>query len=117
MTEHDDDPARSFLDQTVPREDPWHEPEAVDEPARPRHVQYPTAPAPPLTPKERRANTIRKAAWTFGPSAAFLAGAGLADDTDSELRRADRTPVEQPDEAEQTHFDDSAGYGEAGSGL
>lgn len=115
MTEHDDDPARSFLDQTVPREDPWQDAEPTDEPARPRHVQYPTAPEQPLTAKERRTNTIRKAAWAFGPSAAFLAGAGLADDTDTELRRAERTEIEQAEQ--QPEFDDSAGYGEAGSGL
>lgn len=82
MGNPEDDPTRGFLDQTVPRDDVWDGREPEDGPARPRHVQHPTEPAEPLTAKERRKDTIKRAAWTLGPSAAFVAGAALSDDDD-----------------------------------
>lgn len=100
-----EDPARRFLDETVPRHDEWEGREPDDGPARPRHVQHPSDPLEPLSPKERRRNTIRDVAWGVGPGAAFLAGAALSDsdgsgDTDS-----------------QTEVADGGGFGELGSGL
>jgi hypothetical protein len=77
----DDDPARNFLDETVPRHDEWEGREPEDGPARPRHVQHPAEPSQPLNAKERRANTIRKAAWGAGSIGAFVAGAALSDDS------------------------------------
>ena len=103
-----EDPARRFLDQTVPRHDEWEGREPDDGPARPRHVQHPGEPVEPLSAKERRANTIRNVAWGVGPSAAFVAGAALSgddSDTDAELTRA------EPDQA-----DPAGGFGDAGSG-
>jgi hypothetical protein len=76
----DEDPARGFLDQTVPKHDEWEGREPEDGPARPRHVQYPTEPVRSLSAKERRANTIRNAAWGAGSLGAFVAGAALSDD-------------------------------------
>ena len=94
-----EDPARRFLDQTVPRHDEWDGREPEDGPARPRHVQYPSEPFEPLSAKQRRANTIRNVAWGVGPTAAFAAGAALSDDP----------------EPEQPEID--PGFGEAGSGF
>jgi hypothetical protein len=105
MTESDDDPTRGFLDRTVPRHDEWAGREPEDGPARPRHVQYPTEPVEPLTAKERRKNTIRNVAWGVGPSAAFVAGAALSDDTETEATL---------DRADDPGFD--SGFGDAGSG-
>ena len=88
----DEDPTRGFLDQTVPKHDEWEGREPEDGPARPRHVQYPTEPAQPLSAKERRANTIRNVAWGAGSIGAFVAGAALSDsgdDVDTELGRAE----------------------------
>lgn len=97
-----EDPARRFLDQTVPKHDEWEGREPEDGPARPRHIQHPVDPLEPLSPKERRGNAIRNLAWGVGPSAAFIAGAALSDD----------------DEPEQTSFEgNDGGYGEIGSGL
>lgn len=98
----DDDPTRSFLDQTVPKDDAWSGREPEDGPARPRHVQHPTEPVEPLSAKERRAAALRGAAWVVGPTGAFVAGAALADDD----------AAAEPD---QGGLD--GGYGEAGSGL
>lgn len=94
-----EDPARRFLDQTVPKHDEWVGREPEDGPARPRHVAHPLEPDEPLTAKERRRNTLRNVAWGVGPSAAFIAGAALSDD------EPDHTDV------------DSGGFGDAGSGL
>ena len=80
-----EDPARGFLDQTVPKHDEWDGREPEDGPARPRHVQYPTEPVEPLSAKERRSNTIRNVAWGVGPLAAFAAGAALSDDDPPEM--------------------------------
>ena len=60
----EEDPARRFLDQTVPRDDAWDGREPEEGPARPRHVQYPTEPDSMRTAKERRKDAIRNAAWT-----------------------------------------------------
>ena len=97
-----EDPARRFLDQTVPKHDEWDGREPDDGPARPRHVQHPAEPVEPLSAKERRAQTIRGAAWIAGGVGAFAAGAALSDDDDQE-----------PD----TATDDLGGFGDAGSGL
>lgn len=95
-----EDPARGFLDQTVPKHDEWDGREPEDGPARPRHVQYPSEPVEPLSAKQRRSNAIRNAAWGVGPLAAFAAGAALSDDDP---------------EPEAPELD--AGFGEAGSGF
>lgn len=95
-----EDPARRFLDQTVPRHDEWDGREPEDGPARPRHVQHPSEPVEPLSAKERRNAAIRNAAWGVGPAAAFVAGAALSDDGP---------------EPEAPEMD--PGYGEIGSGL
>ncbi|MDQ3786747.1 MAG: hypothetical protein M3422_05815 [Actinomycetota bacterium] len=95
-----EDPARRFLDQTVPKHDEWEGREPEDGPARPRHVQHPADPLAPLTARERRATTIRNVAWGVGPTAAFAAGAALSDDDP---------------EPEQPELD--PGFGEAGSGF
>ena len=94
-----EDPARRFLDQTVPKHDEWEGREPEDGPARPRHVQHPADPLAPLTARERRANTVRNVAWGVGPAAAFAAGAALSDD--------DPEPEPEID----------PGFGEAGSGF
>ncbi|MFL6125526.1 hypothetical protein [Actinophytocola sp.] len=105
----EEDPARRFLDQTVPRHDEWDGREPEDGPARPRHIQHPAEPGVPLTATERRKNAIRRAAWGLGGTAAFIAGAALSDDdVDTDLSRAD-----PPDQG----YDDGGGFGEAGSGL
>lgn len=112
VNDQDDDPTRGFLDQTVPREDVWDGREPVEGPARPRHVQHPTEPEPLPDPRELRRNTIKSAAWTFGPSVGYLAataafGGGTA--------RAEPEPEPEP---EPPTFDDSTGgFGEIGSGL
>lgn len=95
-----EDPARRFLDQTVPRHDEWDGREPEDGPARPRHVQYPSEPVEPLSAKERRANTIRGAAWGAAGLGAFAAGAALSDD-----------------EAQAEPLEIDPGIGEAGSGF
>lgn len=100
----EDDPTRSFLDQTVPRDDAWDGREPEDGPARPRHVQYPTEPDSLRTAKERRKDTIRNAAWTFGPSAAYLAGSAAFSG------QASAEPPEDPEP-------DLDFGGEIGSGL
>jgi hypothetical protein len=110
----DEDPARRFLDQTVPKHDEWDGREPEDGPARPRHVKYPSEPVEPLSAKERRANAIRGAAWGVGGTAAFIAGAALSDD--------DPHAEITHDEPADLSFDDgsgggSGGYGEIGSGL
>jgi hypothetical protein len=99
----DDDPARSFLDQTVPREDGWEGNEPEDGPARPRHVQHPASDNV-YSAKERRKQTIKNAAWTFGPGVAYLAGSAAF------ASRADAEPDPEPD----IDFD---GVGDIGSGL
>jgi hypothetical protein len=105
-----EDPARRFLDQTVPRHDEWEGREPEDGPARPRHVQHPTEPVEPLSAKERRRNALRGAAWGLGPTAAFVAGAALAgDDADTDIGRDDDPGLDGGG------FD--GGFGEAGSGL
>jgi hypothetical protein len=95
-----EDPARRFLDQTVPRHDEWDGREPEEGPARPRHVQHPTEPVEPMSAKERRSAAIRRAAWVAGGVGAFAAGAALSDD-DPEPQAADV----------------DAGFGEAGSGF
>lgn len=106
-----EDPARRFLDQTVPRHDEWEGREPDDGPARPRHVQHQSEPVEPLSAKERRANALRNVAWGVGPSAAFVAGAALSDDeTDAELTRA------EPDQAGTDGGFGDGGLGDAGSG-
>src|ERR671930_417679 len=83
-----EDPARRFLDETVPKHDEWDGKEPEDGPARPRHVQYPAEPVQPLSAKERRKNTIRTVGWTAANLGAFAAGAALADDdTHAEIAR------------------------------
>lgn len=87
MTE---DPARAFLDETVPKHDEWDGREPEEGPARPRHVQHPAEPVVPLSAKERRANVIRNVGWTAASLGAFAAGAALSDDdTHAELHRDD----------------------------
>ena len=109
----EDDPARSFLDQTVPRDDAWDGREPEEGPARPRHVQHPTDPGPLPDPRERRRNNIRNAAWTFGPTAAYLAANALSDDE----APADPAPEPEPEPEPPSYDDPSGGYGEIGSGL
>jgi hypothetical protein len=98
-----EDPTRRFLEETVPKHDEWDGREPEDGPARPRHVQHPAEPVTPLSAKERRANTIRRAAWTVGGLGAFAAGAALSDDdTHAELTR------ENPEDL--SAGDDGGGY-------
>lgn len=94
------DPARMFLDQTVPRADDWAGRETEDGPARPRHVQHPVVPGPLPDPRKRRRDTIRAASWTFGPTAGYLAASALSSD-------AEPTPDPDP----------PADYGDVGSAL
>lgn len=98
----DDDPARSFLDQTVPREDSWDGREPDDGPARPRHVQQSAESDNVHDARERRKQTLKNAAWRFGPGAAYLAGAAALSG------RANAEP--EPDM-------DMGGFGEIGGGL
>lgn len=78
----DIDPARSFIDRIVPREDAWDGREPEEGPARPRHVQHPTDPVPLPDPRARRKNAIKNAAWTFGPILGYLATtAAFSDDS------------------------------------
>ena len=87
----DDDPARGFLDETVPKHDEWEGREPEDGPARPRHVQHPVEPRRPLSPQERRANTLRNVAWGAGSLGAFAAGAALSDDSAADTDLAQDT--------------------------
>jgi hypothetical protein len=105
MSDQDDDPARGFLDQTVPREHVWDGPEPDDGPARPRHVQHPVDPEPLPDPRERRRNAIKSAAWTFGPSVGYLAATAAFSAGDAQA------------EPEPPAVDPGAGFGEIGSGL
>jgi len=102
----DDDPTRSFLDQTVPRDDAWDGVEPPEGPARPRHLTYSSEPDNLRTAKERRRDTIRNAAWTFGPSVAYLAGSAAFAGGAS----ADPEPDAEPDI-------DLGDVGDIGSGL
>ena len=101
----DDDPARSFLDQTVPRDDVWDGREPEEGPARPRHVAHPTESDNVHSAKERRKQTIKNAAWTFGPSVAYLAGSAAF----ASSAEAEPEPEPEPDFG--------GGFGEIGSGL
>lgn len=123
---HDDDPARGFLDQTVPREDEWLGVEPEEDTTRPRHVQYPTAPEPLVDPKVRRKETIKRAALSFGPSlgytAAVLALSGDSDEAPQPQPQPQPQPRPEPEPDMGDHPDmdmdmDYGGYGEAGSGL
>ncbi|MGH3757341.1 hypothetical protein [Actinophytocola sp.] len=111
------DPARGFLDQTVPREDYWDGREPVEGPARPRHVQHPTEPQPLPDPRERRRQTIRGAAWTFGPSLGYLAATAFSDDSDEAAPPPPPTREPEPEPDLQPFDDPSTGFGEAGSGI
>jgi hypothetical protein len=114
----DDDPARQFLDQTVPREDAWDGREPEEGPARPRYVQHPVAPAPPVDPRVRRKEGIRNAAWTFGPTAGFLAASALANSGSAQAEPAPEPQPEPDPGPDPTSYDPSGGYGgEIGSGL
>jgi hypothetical protein len=99
----EDDPARSFLDQTVPKHDEWEGREPEDGPARPRHVQYPTEPVEPISAKDRRKNIVRNVGWTAASTGAFIAGAALSND-DGDSR----------DEPVDPGYD-GGGYGDMGS--
>lgn len=116
MSMEDDDPARRFLDQTVPRDDSWDGREPEEGPARPRHVQHPAPPEPLPDPRQRRKQAIRNAAWTFGPTAGYLA-ASAAFSGDS--AQADPQPEPQPEPraaAEPDPPDGGADYGDHGGG-
>jgi hypothetical protein len=116
---HDEDPARAFLDQTVPREDYWEDREPEDGPARPRHVQHPTDPEPLPDPRQRRRDAIRGAAWTFGPTAGFLAASAALDSGSAQAAPAPeptRAPEPARDDAGPDYGDYGSG-GEIGSGL
>jgi hypothetical protein len=118
--EPDDDPTRRFLDQTVPREDSWDGREPEEGPARPRHVQHPTAQEPLPDPRERRKNAIKSAAWTFGPSLGYLAATSAfsGDSAEAEPAPAPRpAPEPEPDQGYDGMYDDPGGHGEIGSGL
>jgi hypothetical protein len=121
MTDRDEpaeDPARSFLDQTVPREDYWDGREPEEGPARPRHVQHPPPPQPPLPdPRERRRNAIRGAAWTLGPTVGYLA-ATSAFSGDSAQADPQPQPEPQPQPQPQPDPPDDGGmdYGDYGGG-
>ena len=111
MSEHDDDPTRSFLDQTVPREDEWVAVEPEVGPARPRHVQYPTAPEPPVDPKVRRKETIKRAVRTWVPGIGYTAAVLSLSGGDD--------PQPEPDagdQMDQLDMDYGAG-GDAGGGM
>jgi hypothetical protein len=117
-----EDPARQFLDQTVPREDYWEGREPEEGPARPRHVQHPVEHAPPPDPRVQRKQGIRNAAWTFGPTAGFLAASALfnsgsaqADPAPDHPRTTDPTPAPDPTPMPQDPMPDYGG--EIGSGL
>jgi hypothetical protein len=115
----DEDPARAFLDQTVPREDYWVDREPEEGPARPRHVQHPTEPEPVQDPRMRRRNAIRGAAWTFGPTAGYLAASAALDNGSAQAAPAP-DPKPARDDASADHSDYGGDYGaggEAGSGL
>jgi hypothetical protein len=119
-----DDPARGFLDQTVPREDYWDGREPEEGPARPRHVQHPVPPQPLPDPRERRRNNIRNAAWTFGPSLGYLAATGaLSSDSAQPDAQPAQQPDPQPDDSAADYGDYGGDYGggdyggEIGSGL
>jgi hypothetical protein len=122
MDEPADDPARQFLDQTVPREDYWEGREPEEGPARPRHVQHPVEHAPPPDPKVQRKQAIRNAAWTFGPTAGLLGASALLNSGSAQADPLpepppDRAPEPPPDPDPMSH-DPSGGYGgEIGSGL
>jgi hypothetical protein len=114
----DDDPARRFLDETVPRDDSWEDREPEEGPARPRHVQHPVAPQPLPDPRERRKQAIRNAAWTFGPSVGYLAAASAFS---GDSAQPDPRPDSQPDAqaaAQPDPPDDGGGmdYGDYGGG-
>ncbi|MGH3876059.1 MAG: hypothetical protein ACRDSK_03385 [Actinophytocola sp.] len=114
----DQDPARGFLDQTVPREDYWEDREPDDGPARPRHVQHPTDPQPLPDPRTRRRNAIKSAAWTFGPSVGYLAAsAAFAGSAQAEPAPESRPESRSEPEPEPLYDDPSGGFGEVGSGL
>ena len=124
MTDRDEqseDPTRSFLDQTVPREDYWDGREPEEGPARPRHVQHPVAPQPLPDPRERRRNTLRNAAWTFGPSLGYLAAtSALSSDSAQADPQPAPAPDPQPDDSGPDYGDYGGGGdygGEIGSGL
>lgn len=104
----EEDPARRFLDQTVPRDDVWDGREPDDGPARPRHVQHPTEPDSMRTAKERRKDAIRNAAWTFGPGVAYVAGAAAL---------SGRAGAEPPPETDPEPEPDFGDAGEIGSGF
>ena len=114
---HDEDPARAFLDQTVPREDYWVDREPEEGPARPRHVQYPTEPQPLPDPRQRRRDAIRGAAWTFGPSVGYLAAsAALSGDSAQAAPAPDPEPQDTPDMPDMPDYGGDYG-GQIGSGL
>jgi hypothetical protein len=114
MDQVTEDPTRRFLDETVPKHDEWDGREPEDGPARPRHVQHPAEPVTPLSAKERRANTIRKAAWTVGGLGAFAAGAALSDDDPhAEIARADPQDVSDDGGYDGGGYD----YGDMGGGA
>jgi len=120
---HDEDPARAFLDQTVPREDYWVDREPEEGPARPRHVQHPTEPAPTPDARQRRRDAIRGAAWTFGPTAGYLAASAALDSGSAQAAPAP-DPAPARDDASADHGDYGGDYGgdysaggEIGSGL
>ncbi len=102
-----EDPARRFLDQTVPRADQWDGREPEEGPARPRHVQHPVPAEPLPDPRERRKQRIRDAAWTFGPSAGLLAASAASN---AGSARAEPDPEPPPEDPGFTG-------GEIGSGL
>jgi hypothetical protein len=121
-TDPDDDPTRSFLDQTVPREDSWDGREPEEGPARPRYVQHPTAPEPLPDPRERRKKAIKSAAWTFGPSLGYLAATSAFSGDSAEAEPAPQpeprpAPEPDPEPAYDMYDDPGGGYGEIGSGL
>lgn len=121
MDMEDDDPARQFLDQTVPRHDSWEGREPEEGPARPRHVQHPVAPPPPPDPKEWRRNAVRGAAWTFGPTLGYLAASELFDDSGQPAPQSAPAPQPSADDGSGGYGGDYGGGdyggGEIGSGL
>jgi hypothetical protein len=117
----DDDPARRFLDETVPRDDSWDDREPEEGPARPRHVQHPVAPQPLPDPRERRKQAIRNAAWTFGPSVGYLAAtSAFSGDSAQAAPQPDPQPDPPPDDGGGMDTGDYGGGdyggGEIGSG-
>lgn len=126
MTMEDDDPARQFLEQTVPREDYWDGREPEEGPARPRHVQHPVEQLPPPDPRQRRKEAIRNAAWTFGPSLGYLAATSAFSGDSAQAEPAPRPDPEPPsqDDSGSAYGGDYGDYGggdysggEIGSGL